>query len=277
MKHIRQTPLCPDERLLMRRHRQQLLKSSAFVKRWLARQPAVKEESLTDWLLFDISERLPCVTYRAFTRHEEGKHTGADWEWWILFPNFSLRMRVQAKKLTPERDHYPELARTNRHGLQIERFLADCKTANAVPLYAFYSALDSSPVSRAGTARDGAFVADGQRVYDGFVAGPRKPVAAIEILRLSTALSSILRFPPGSSGSGEMAMRFLRSQLQAGVLHTSTESISARGIYDIIPEHILSLMQARRNGVSGSWENEFDSLLQGYRALLIHDFSELRD
>ncbi len=65
----------------------QLHQSSGFVRKWIAKQPAVKEESLTDWLLFDVSTRLPNVLYHAFTRHEEARHTGADWEWWLLFPH----------------------------------------------------------------------------------------------------------------------------------------------------------------------------------------------
>ena len=47
--------------------------AAAYVHYWLEKQPAVKEESLTDWLLFEISERSNLVKYRAYTRHQEGQ------------------------------------------------------------------------------------------------------------------------------------------------------------------------------------------------------------
>ena len=74
--------------------------SSLYVRKWLVRQPSVKEESITDWLLFDISENIKSVYYQAFTRHEEARKTGADWEWWFVFRDFAMKLRIQAKKLT---------------------------------------------------------------------------------------------------------------------------------------------------------------------------------
>lgn len=59
---------------------------SAYIRNWLLRQPHVKEESLTDWLLFEISQKNPAIYYRAFSRHEEALN-GTDWEWWILTPD----------------------------------------------------------------------------------------------------------------------------------------------------------------------------------------------
>lgn len=122
---------------------QHLQESAAYIRNWLEKQPGVKEESLTDWLLFDTATRVPNISYRAFTRHEEARETGADWEWWFVFPTKSFRFRVQAKKLSPTNDNYPELARTNRHGLQIDKLLSNSESANAIPLYAFYSALNA--------------------------------------------------------------------------------------------------------------------------------------
>ena len=50
---------------------------------WLKKQRHVKEESLTDWLLYQVSEKCPDIYYQAFTKHEEAEN-GCDWEWWIL-------------------------------------------------------------------------------------------------------------------------------------------------------------------------------------------------
>ena len=43
---------------------------SAFIYEWLLKQAHVKEESLTDWLLYDISSSNPNIYYKAFSGHE---------------------------------------------------------------------------------------------------------------------------------------------------------------------------------------------------------------
>ena len=56
--------------------------ASEYCYNWLKKQPFVKEESLTDWILYNVSEHNSNVYYKAFTRNEESKN-GVDWEWWI--------------------------------------------------------------------------------------------------------------------------------------------------------------------------------------------------
>lgn len=76
--------------------------TSEYIHRWLKSQSAVKEESITDWLLFNISQQTDMVYYKTFTRNEEA-FNGSDWEWWIIADgNFGIqayRFLVQAKKL----------------------------------------------------------------------------------------------------------------------------------------------------------------------------------
>src|SRR4051812_39766278 len=86
---------------------------------WMRKQSGVGEESLTDWLLFQLSERIPRLRYIKFTRHREARVTGADWEWWFVGLTASLGIRVQAKRLALG-DNYPALAYSNKYGLQIE-------------------------------------------------------------------------------------------------------------------------------------------------------------
>src|SRR5688572_28073418 len=77
---------------------------------WVRRQPAIGEESATDWLLYQMSERIPRVAYRKFTRHQEARSTGADWEWWLILHGGAVAMRVQAKKLVVNSDNYSGIA-----------------------------------------------------------------------------------------------------------------------------------------------------------------------
>ena len=44
--------------------------TSRYCYEWLDKQPSVKEESLTDWLLYNVSNLSPKVYYKAFTRNE---------------------------------------------------------------------------------------------------------------------------------------------------------------------------------------------------------------
>ena len=124
--------------------------ASKRIYTWLDKQSHVKEESLTDWLLFNLSEQLPFFLYKAFSRHEESLN-GADWECWILVNNretlcsnrngdFSAyRFLFQAKKLKRGTDNYPLLSYSNRNGMQFDLLMAEAKRRHALPLYLFYS------------------------------------------------------------------------------------------------------------------------------------------
>lgn len=142
-----------------------LRNSSLYVRKWLIRQPSVKEESITDWLLFDISERIKGIYYRAFTRHEEAGKTGADWEWWFVFRDFAMKLRIQAKKLILKQDNDPSLAHTNRHGLQIEKLLKDSINENFIPLYAFYTSHADVTMCGKKILDEGVYLAGGKQIY----------------------------------------------------------------------------------------------------------------
>ncbi len=112
----------------------------------LDRQNHVKEESLTDWILYEISQRCNFVYYQAFSRHEEAQN-GSDWEWWILTTDYSrrnnfnaYRFLVQAKKLLSDgRDNYPLISYGNKYGTQVDLLLESAQVRHALPMYMFYS------------------------------------------------------------------------------------------------------------------------------------------
>lgn len=108
---------------------------------WLNKQPNVKEESLTDWLLYQASIRSNRVFYKSFTRNEES-HIGADWEWWILIEDIcglsAYRLLIQAKKLKKSEDNYKSITYGNKNGMQIDLLLSSAIKRQALPLYAYY-------------------------------------------------------------------------------------------------------------------------------------------
>lgn len=242
---------------------------TSYIHRWLQSQPEVKEESVTDWLLYEISRRLPCVTYRAFSRHEEARETGADWEWWLLFPENNIRLRVQAKKLAPQQDNYSSIARTNRHGLQIEMFLKASKDANAIPLYAFYSALKTQSMRASDCAGKGVFMAGGRRVYDEIIDKRRKKVSAQDLLAFSTPLTcfACCRLAP-LSGDGFY-------EIMRNSFFSELGSDSRTGIHRDLPHYVLSLLErSKRERKFDGCETNADFPTQDFKALFVCDFRQ---
>src|SRR5262249_16061767 len=73
---------------------------------------SLSEESLTDLLVLDIGRlHRADVIIKKFTKPEEGRTTGADWEWWFVRGQSGFGMRVQAKKIGDDND-YPGLLKT---------------------------------------------------------------------------------------------------------------------------------------------------------------------
>lgn len=108
---------------------------------WLDAQPSVKEEALTDWILYQASLNSKKVFYKAFKRNEEALN-GADWEWWILtdsgYQSYAYRLLIQAKKLN-RFDNYGAVTYDNHNGLQIDLLLNSALERQAYPLYAYYT------------------------------------------------------------------------------------------------------------------------------------------
>lgn len=111
---------------------------SSECRSWINSQPCVKEESLTDWLLYTFSAKSNKIFCKTFTRNEEA-HTEADWEWWFSTNVKAYRFLVQAKKLRPNADNYPLSHYGNKNGLQIDLLIESAIRRCAMPLYAYYS------------------------------------------------------------------------------------------------------------------------------------------
>lgn len=86
---------------------------------WIHSQPNVKEESITDRVIYQLNKDNPFVTCIAFTRNEEAKN-GSDWGWWVVFSGFACRFRVQAKKLRRDQDNLPNIMYSNKYAFQYE-------------------------------------------------------------------------------------------------------------------------------------------------------------
>ncbi|UCG49989.1 MAG: hypothetical protein JSU94_09420 [Phycisphaerales bacterium] len=257
-----------------------LKKSSLYVREWIKLQPPVKEESVTDWLLFNVSRNIKGITYRAFSRHEEARKTGADWEWWFLFPTFSAKMRIQAKKLIPNKDNYPSIAYTNIYGLQIEKLLRDSGDKNFMPFYAFYTSIRGDVMCGRGINDEGVYLSGGNYIYQEFIQNGKREVLPDDILRISVPLSCFLCCPWCYQG-GEGFVRFLSSYFSLEIEYPpdrerpGAESEDLRGIYREVPSYVSSFIEIGREALPEGWEREFRHYLEGVNSMVVYDAMDI--
>ena len=238
--------------------------NSKALRRWLVAQPHVKEESLTDWLLYRIDVERTDVIYKAFTRHEEARTTGADWEWWMVFPDGAMRFRVQAKKLT-DGDNYPSIAHSNKYGMQISKLLSDAKAVNAFPLYAFYSTQQPGACPMPGLAPEGAHLASAFQIDD--LLSSRTILSTAKVLSLARPLSCLVCCPLASEKGRAGLVQFVRQYFDRES-HAMSES-GVDGQHQYLPPFVSSFLERRPNG--DSWEREFSRDLEGIDALMVVD------
>ena len=123
---------------------------------WIRNQAHVKEESITDRILYELNRNNPHVICHEFKRNEEALN-GADWEWWLLFDDpfethgfykdtqslsntAAYRFRIQAKKLLADnKDKNYVFRYANKNDFQIKLLIERAKEERAIPLYAFFS------------------------------------------------------------------------------------------------------------------------------------------
>lgn len=241
-----------------------LMNASRCVLYWLREQPNVKEESLTDWLLYDISSQSPLITYTAFSRHVEARETGADWEWWILFSGRSFRFRIQAKKLTQGIDAYASIAKTNRLGLQIDMLIASADRVNALPFYAFYTATPSCTMCNTDSKDEGVFLGGARRIYADCILQGRKQVLPTELLRRTTPLSCLFAWPLTSAARADLSpflTQFFSQDFLAPDCEVATLQDSRRGLYGDNPEIVESFLGAfvdpSAHQLQTEWEERF--------------------
>lgn len=107
---------------------------------WMQQYPEVKEESITDRLIYD---SLKCRRFKAFpfSRIEEAD-IGADWEWWVIINRrrevYAYRFLVQAKRIKKGTRNCYSLFNYKK-GAQLQSLLENSRLKKAMPLYMVYT------------------------------------------------------------------------------------------------------------------------------------------
>ncbi|MCX6829579.1 MAG: hypothetical protein NT002_09905 [candidate division Zixibacteria bacterium] len=246
-----------------------------YVAGWLQRQPAVKEESITDWLLDFFQQKTPDVRYYEFDRHEEARFSGADWDWWFLLRNGCFKMRVQAKKIKPGKDHYSELARSNQTGYQIDLLLDSSAQHNFYPLYVLYARTEGVERCQRPPRPIVLSICSAQETYELVFGSARRRIESGDILALSIPLECLFCCPLvldfRSHGPQELFRRYFMVSPRGRRGKTDAEDADfRRGYEESIPRIIRTLFEMREiNDNTEGNLREYQSIYAGTRGVTI--------
>ena len=136
--------------------------ASNYIFKWFSKQSGVKEESLTDWFLYYLYENLAEFNYVEYSRWDEGKYTGADFDFWIISETEYLSLRIQAKKMSRTGNHYSALTYPSNTKKQINLLIS----SSTYPLRPFYLFYNNDNLSKCERENSGTFLTDAQRMMD---------------------------------------------------------------------------------------------------------------
>jgi hypothetical protein len=257
---------------------EQVRRVSQRLATWIRKQSAIGEESATDWLLYELSNRLPFLLYKKFTRHQESRESGADWDWWFILRRGSIGFRVQAKKVISGADHYRGLAHTSRAGLQMELLLESARTANLLAFYALYSggASGSNTMCGGGLGAfpdEGVFLAAAPTLYEQFIEAGRSRVEANALLDCSNPLSCLFCCPmvrESVHGDPDGFYHYIENYYPGVLPDSKNDNEGRRGFHAEPPPHVLSLIRFNED-IPDGWEEEHLSAVRDTKAVVVLD------
>lgn len=253
--------------------------ASSYVAGWLQRQPALKEESITDWMLDYFVQHSSEVRYYQFTRHEEARISGADWDWWFLLRRGCFKIRTQAKKVQRGHDHYRDLARFNQTGCQIDLLLESSAQFNFYPIYAWYGFGEGSERCSRITPPAALFIASAQETYDLVFGSPRRRIESSDLLSLSIPLPCLFccplvsNFPNGSPS--RLFDHYFQVPPRASLEGKDSEPERKRGFEREVPSVVASLFEMKKvNSNTIGIVDEYRSMFPGSNGISITQVTE---
>ena len=252
---------------------------SEGIKNFMLQVPYVKEESITDYLVWQWGEfdnRFHYINISTFTRQEESTTTGADFELelWLVGRSVRFPLLFQAKKFVKPFDSYrSKLNYPNGTQAQLTKLLNYSSTNNRLPFYMFYSLPDpatkvmcpKNDIKKTAMFMVDAFTikefADGKQ-------GSRLPLNTL--LKSSNPFHCLFCCP--LSNEGEELPRYLHHYFSG-----FRDEIGLRLAADTpLPNYVIHLLDGRTQEMTRDelrsivYENE----LQRYRCVAVYD---LRD
>lgn len=165
--------------------------ASDYVFKWFESKQNVKEESFTDWLLYYLSNNLTNFNYREYSRHQENKISGADFDFWIVGVTQHLKFRIQAKKLKKTGNHYDAITYPDQTKHQINLLLSSSRQ-QARPFYLFYNnSAQSINRSKCGLIRSGTLLIDAAEINSRFLNNGITAITRQDLVSISVPLECL--------------------------------------------------------------------------------------
>ena len=151
-------------------------------------------------------------------------------------------MLIQAKKLKPNsNDNYPLVTYSNKNGFQIDLLIAEARTRNALPLYAYYSCclpnideqckninyISDAMLKWCENCVNGCFLTSAFALHKNVFSNPRRKIVDQELIDASFGLS-LLDFIWGEPGKASSLLREFNNHFKdlnndknnwSGILH----------------------------------------------------------
>lgn len=251
--------------------------ASSYVAGWLKRQSELKEESISDWILDQFDQHSSEVRYYQFTRHEEARISGADWDWWFLLRRGCFKIRIQAKKIRKNHDHYRDIARANKTGPQIDLLLESSARHNFYPMYALYGPGEGVERCTQIAQPSALFICSAHETYNLVFGSVRRRIDSSDLLSLSIPLQCLFCCPLVSDGSPSQLFEHYFQIPQKGLLDDRGFPMpdGNRGYEREVPSIIASLFEMREDDSDPKgFVDEYRSMFPGSSGVMITRITE---
>src|SRR5690554_5240427 len=169
--------------------------NSDYIYKWFESKRNVKEESFTDWMLFNLSQNLPNFNYREYSRHEENATSGADFDFWLVENSNYLVFRIQAKKLKRTGNHYNPITYPDQTSNQINLLIS----SSILPIRPFYLLYNNDTYnSRCDRHNTGTLLASAQEIQNTLLTGGNTHITRQQLTNLSIPLECLFCCPLSS-------------------------------------------------------------------------------
>lgn len=226
------------------------------VKDFIMNVDGVGEESITDFLLWkwaSIDKRFRSINVSSFTRQEESKVSGADFEMevWLVGKGLVYPLVFQAKKFVKQYDAYVnKLNYPKNTKNQMNTLLGYASSNKRIPFYAFYSIPDNKTkaMCRRNDVFDcGVFMAHA-KVIEQFADGKHgRKVSKNDLLKVSNPFHCMFCCPIAFQGYFEKYFPSIDGELDINeipayvnyLLDVHDNEVSEEKVKNFIKEHEL--------------------------------------
>lgn len=251
---------------------------SLDVKNFMLNVPDVKEESITDYLVWkwkELDARFNYINISTFTRQKESTTTGADFELelWLVGRRFHFPLIFQAKKFIKQNDSYvAKLNYPSGTQAQLKMLLAYAKAKKKLPFYVFYSIPDPQTQTMCAwkqTSGTAIFMANAYTIKAFADKKYGNSISKNKLLKVSNPFHCMFCCPLAKSGSLRYFERYFST------LPGEAEPCDNQQL----PEYVKMILNGRKSEIS---DQDIQAIikqyeLQVFRAVGVYDMRDFEE